>query len=83
MDISAQVSAMNNLSTQIAEMKIKFEEIERQREKLDEEKEKRFKEFADSMHKMFKELSEKKPEWMKKRKQNLCLNLTMSVGKLY
>jgi len=48
-DISAQVSAMNNLSTQIAEMKIKFEEIERQREKLDEEKEKRFKEFADSM----------------------------------
>ena len=40
---------MNNLSTQIAEMKIKFEEIERQREKLDEEKEKRFKEFADSM----------------------------------
>jgi len=48
-DISAQMSAMNNLSTQIAEMKIKFEEIERQREKLDEEKEKRFKEFADSM----------------------------------
>ncbi|MCW7079609.1 MAG: hypothetical protein OCU16_00720 [Candidatus Methanospirare jalkutatii] len=48
-DISAQVFAMNNLSTQIAEMKIKFEEIERQREKLDEEKEKRFKEFADSM----------------------------------
>jgi len=33
-DISAQVSAMNNLSTQIAEMKIKFEEIERQREKI-------------------------------------------------
>ncbi|MCW3131228.1 MAG: hypothetical protein N2V73_00675 [Candidatus Methanospirare jalkutatii] len=48
-DISAQVFAMNNLSTRIAEMKIKFEEIERQREKLDEEKEKRFKEFADSM----------------------------------
>ena len=65
-DISAQMSVMNNLSTQIAEMKVKFEEvekarreIEKQREKFDEEREKRFREFVNNVHKLFEELTEK------------------------
>ena len=65
-DWSTQVSAMSNLSTQVAEMKVKFEElarmrheIEKQREKLDEEREKRFNEFVENIHRLFKELSEK------------------------
>ncbi len=65
-DISTQISVMNNLSTQIAEVKIKFEEIEKarheiekQREKFDEERDRRFREFVDNIHKLFKELSEK------------------------
>ena len=53
-DISAQMSVMNNLSAQIGEMKVKFEatekairEMEKHRERFDEEREKRFKEFID------------------------------------
>ncbi len=65
-DLSAQISAMNNLSTQIAEMKVKFEElekkrqeIEKQREKFDEEREKRFRDFVENIHRLFEELSER------------------------
>ena len=65
-DISAQMSVMNNLSAQIGEMKVKFEatekairEMEKHRERFDEEREKRFKEFIDNIHRLFRELSEK------------------------
>jgi len=58
-EFSAQLSVMNSLSTQIAEMKGKFEEIEKQRVKLDEEREKRFSDFVENIHKLFNELSEK------------------------
>ncbi len=64
-DLSRQAS-VSNLITQIAEIRVKFEEVERAREKLeeqrrrlDEEREKRFREFVDSVHRIFKELSEK------------------------
>lgn len=59
-------SPLNTLSTQVAEMRAKFEEIERtrreierQREKFDEERERRFEEFVKSLHQLFSELSEK------------------------
>ena len=65
-DISAQMSVMNNLSAQIGEMKVKFEatekairEMEKHRERFDEERERRFKEFIDNIHRLFRELSEK------------------------
>jgi len=65
-EISSQLSTINNLSIQIAELKAKYEEIEKarleaekQREKLNEEKDKRFKEFIENTHKLFSELSEK------------------------
>jgi len=65
-ELSSQISTINNLSIQIAELKAKYEEIEKarleaekQREKLNEEKEKRFNEFIENTHKLFSELSEK------------------------
>lgn len=65
-EISSHLSTINNLSIQIAELKTKYEEIEKarleaekQREKLNEEKDQRFKEFIDNTHKLFSELSEK------------------------
>lgn len=65
-EISTQISTINNLTIQIAELKAKYEEIEktrleteRQREKLNEEKERRFNEFIENTHKLFSELSER------------------------
>ncbi|MBN2102282.1 MAG: DNA recombination protein RmuC [Candidatus Aenigmarchaeota archaeon] len=65
-DLSTQVSSITGLTTQIAEMKVKFEEVENnrqlleaEREKTAEEKEKRIKEFMDNVHKLFNEQSEK------------------------
>ena len=64
-DLSNQLGTIQGLTTQIAEMKGKFVEIERsreklekEREKLDQEKEKRFKEFIEHNQKTFKELKE-------------------------
>lgn len=64
-DLSHQLGTVQGLTTQIAEMKGKFVEIEKSREKLekertklDEEKEKRFKEFIEHNQKTFKELKE-------------------------
>lgn len=64
-DLSNQLGTIQGLTTQIAEMKGKFVEIERsreklekEREKLDEEKEKRFKDFIEHNKNTFKELKE-------------------------
>jgi DNA recombination protein RmuC len=65
-EISNQMSTISNLTIQIAELKAKYEEIEKarleaekQREKLNEEKERRFNEFIENTHKLFSELSER------------------------
>ncbi|MBO8160173.1 MAG: DNA recombination protein RmuC [Thermosipho sp. (in: Bacteria)] len=65
-EFSNQLSTINSLSIQIAELKTKYEEIEKarmraeeQREKLNEEREKRFKDFIENTQKLFSELSEK------------------------
>ncbi|ANQ52945.1 recombinase RmuC [Thermosipho sp. 1063] len=65
-DFSNQLSTINNLSIQIAELKAKYEEIEKsrleavkQKEKLDEEREKRLNEFIQNTHKLFSELTQK------------------------
>ncbi|ONN28098.1 recombinase RmuC [Thermosipho affectus] len=65
-DFSNQLSIINNLSIQIAELKAKYEEIEKsrfeavkQKEKLDEEREKRLNEFIQNTHKLFSELTQK------------------------
>lgn len=57
---------LGNIGTQIAEMKTKFGEIEKSRErtdkekdKLENEKEKRFKEHMESTNKIFKEMADK------------------------
>lgn len=64
-DLSSQMGTIQNLTTQIAEMKGKFEaveksreEIEKKRDELNAEKEKRFKEFIDNNQKIFAELKE-------------------------
>lgn len=64
-DLTSQMGTIQNLTTQIAEMKGKFEaveksreEIEKSREKYNDEKEKRFKEFIENNQKLFKELKE-------------------------
>ena len=60
------VSPVNNLSIQIAELKNKFEEVEKrralledERKRFDQERDSRFKEFMENFHKLFNELSEK------------------------
>jgi DNA recombination protein RmuC len=58
-EFSTQLSVMNNLSTQIAEMKGKFEQIEEQRKELDAEREKRFNDFVNNIREFFNQLSEK------------------------
>ncbi|MBT1248726.1 MULTISPECIES: DNA recombination protein RmuC [unclassified Thermosipho (in: thermotogales)] len=65
-DFSNQLSTINNLSIQIAGLKAKYEEIEKsrleavkQKEKLDEEREKRLNEFIQNTHKLFSELTQK------------------------
>jgi len=65
-DLSTQTSVISNLSTQVAEMKVGFVEIEKSRERLDKErqklegeKEKRFNEFVTNIHGLFKEMSDK------------------------
>ncbi|QTA37565.1 DNA recombination protein RmuC [Thermosipho ferrireducens] len=65
-EFNNQLSTINNLSVQIAELKAKYEEIEKarmesekQKEKINEEKERRFKEFIENTQKLFSELSEK------------------------
>lgn len=62
----ADVSTINGLTTQIAEIKARFVEIEKSRgeletvrEKTSEEKDKRIKEFIENVHKLFKEQGEK------------------------
>ena len=60
------IAPVNNLSTQVAELKSKFEEVEKQRmliegekKKFDEERNRRFEEFMTNFHRLFKELSDK------------------------
>lgn len=64
-DLSSQMGTIQGLTTQIAEMKGKFEaveksreEIEKTREKYNQEKEQRFKDFIEHNQKLFKELKE-------------------------
>jgi len=64
-DISTQINTIQGLTTQIAEMKTKFEVIEKSREEMDkikdkysEEKERRFKEFIENNQKLFGEIKE-------------------------
>jgi len=57
-DIASQLSTIQNLNTQIAEMKAKFEEIEKARDKISEEKEKRFNEFIEGTKKIFQEIKD-------------------------
>lgn len=63
-ELFSNLSTINNLSIQIAELKAKYEEIEKarleaekQREKLNEEKEKRFKDFIENTQRLFSEIS--------------------------
>ncbi len=56
---SPQVESVSDLSIRIAEMKTKFDEFEKNREKLDEEREKRFRDFMDNIHRTFETLNEK------------------------
>ena len=64
-DLSSQTGAITGLTTQLAEIKGKFDAVEKAREQIDqakekrdEEKEKRFKEFIENNQKLFKELKE-------------------------
>ena len=65
-DLSQQHGLISGLSTQIAEMKTKFEEVERsrtaiekERDRTSEEREKRINAWAENTNKMFKEISDK------------------------
>jgi DNA recombination protein RmuC len=58
-DVSSQISTLSGLNAQIAEMKGKFSEIEKSRDKIEDEREKRIKEFMEGMHKLFKEQADK------------------------
>ncbi len=68
-DLSTQLSAISSLETQIAEMKIKFEEIEKMREKLETEREKRLRNFIEMVQKVDKEKEKRIQEWMKQTKE--------------
>jgi len=81
-EFSTQLSVMNNLSTQIAEMKGKFEEIEKQREKLDAEREKRFNDFVNNIHKLFNEISEKTSK-LDEEKEKRIKDLTEQMKKFF
>lgn len=65
-DFSQQQGLINNLGTQLAEIKIKFEEveksrasIEKEREKTNDERERRIKEWVEGTTKTFVEINEK------------------------
>lgn len=52
------LSLFNNLSTQLAEIKVKFTEVEKSRDRLDIEKEARLKDFIESNKRYFEELKQ-------------------------
>jgi len=65
-DMAAQGSAFGNMAMQVAEMKARFEEIEKSRtrqetdrQKLDEEKDKRFGDFVTNIRQLLIEMSDK------------------------
>lgn len=65
-DASSQISLINDLSNQITQLKVKFEEmeksrqlLEKRREKFEEERDKRFKSFIESVNNQIKEITEK------------------------
>ncbi|MCD6171015.1 MAG: DNA recombination protein RmuC [Thermoplasmata archaeon] len=77
-DLSQQSQTITNLTNQLTEMKIKFEEIEKSREekeelrnKLDKEREKRLKEWMDQTNKLFKELSDKSEKTMEEKDKRI------------
>jgi DNA recombination protein RmuC len=55
----ADLSSLNNLSTQMAEFKAKFSEMENSRVAFEKERESRIREWMESNNRIFKELSEK------------------------
>ncbi len=57
-DISQKSVLLQSLTTQVTEMKAKFDSVEKSRALIDEEKEKRFKEFIEHNHKLLKELKD-------------------------
>ena len=77
-DLSQQTHTITELTKQLAEMKAKFEEIEKSREekeklraKLDEEREKRLKDWMEQTNKLFKELSEKNEKTMEEKDKRI------------
>ena len=77
-DLSQQTHTITELTKQLAEMKAKFEEIEKYREekeklraKLDEEREKRLKDWMEQTNKLFKELSEKNEKTMEEKDKRI------------
>lgn len=81
-DLSQQSSLLTNLNTQLAEIKVKFEDTEKhrealqdEREKRDEEKEKRFNALMESNNKFFEEMTKnsKKSDEEKEKRINLVI----------
>jgi len=77
-DLSQQTSTISSLTNQITEMKAKFEAIEKSREEkeqlrreLDEQREKRLKEWMESTHKLFKELNEKSEKTSEEKEKRI------------
>lgn len=77
-DLSQQSSTISNLTNQITEMKAKFDSIEKAREdkeeyrrQLDEQREKRLKEWMESTQNLFKELSEKNKETAEEKEKRI------------
>lgn len=73
-DISQKSTLLQSLTSQVNEMKIKFDEYEKLRiekekskEKFDEEKERRYKEFMDSTSKFFQTQDEVRKSYEEKR----------------
>ncbi len=77
-DLSAKSALLQSLTTQITEMKAKFDGYEEMREqkekdieKFNEEKEKRYKEFMESTKKFFEKQDEVRKEYEEKRDQQM------------
>ncbi len=58
-DLSNQMGLVSDLKSTMVEIKTKFEEVEKSREKLDDVKEKRTKEWMENTQKLFNEQSQK------------------------
>jgi DNA recombination protein RmuC len=77
-DISSKSAMLQSLTTQVTEMKAKFdgyeklrEQKEKNSERLSEQKEKRYQEFMESTHKFFKKQDEVRGEFEEKRDKQM------------